>query len=351
MTSNKPYVDRTGRWPEWTVAQLQLLGTMSDKEVARRVGRAANWVGVKRRSLGIPALMPGQRFWTASERALLGRVTDAEAARRLNRTLESVISMRSDLGIAVRDARDQPLIKGRATGNRIGAFWLEEEDALLGTMSDEKLAKKIGRAVVTVMKRRGKKGIRLYRKLWRPEDDKILGTRPDSQVAKLLGRRIATVVWRRLKLGIKCFYEHRPWLDHEIEMLGVIPDKEVARLTGHTESSAEAKRLRLKIPIARPKRRRWSEEEVALVGVISDRELARRLNCPIKVVAHKRRTLGLGPRVCRPWEDKEVELLNSKSSNEEVARLTGRTRIAVKVKRILLRRKQGPTKFLPTSIA
>jgi hypothetical protein len=338
MTSNKPYVDRTGRWPEWTAAQLQLLGTMSDKEVARRVGRTESWVGVKRRSLGIPALMPGQRLWTASERALLGQVTDAEAARRLNRTVHSVYSMRQDLGIAACRSNYHVFIKGRHPGNRKWEWWMEEEDALLGTMSDEKLAKKLGRSVATVAKRREIKGIRFYRKLWRPEDDRILGTRPDSQVAKLLGRRIATVVWRRLKLGIKCCYEHRPWLDHEIEMLGVLSDKEVARLTGHTESSAEAKRLRLKISIASPKRRRWSREEIALVGMISDRELARRLNCRVRVVAHKRRTLGLGPRVCRPWEDHELKWLNSKSSNEEVARLTGRTRIAVKVKRQQLRR-------------
>jgi hypothetical protein len=253
-----------------------------------------------RRSLGIPPLWPGQRFWTARERALLGRVTDTEAARRLNRTLESVISMRRKLGIAARRSNYQPLIKGRPPGNRKRALWLEEEDALLGTMSDEKLAKKLGRPASTVTGRRqNKMHIWLHKKLWRPEDEKILRTRPDRQVALLLGRPISTVVARRLKLGVKCFYQHPPWLKHELAMLGVRSDKEVARLTGHSALAVEAKRQQLKIPLANPVVRRWSKEEITLLGVISDRELAGRLNCPVRAVAHKRRRLGLVPCVCR----------------------------------------------------
>jgi hypothetical protein len=102
-----------------------------------------------------------------------------------------------------------------------------------------------------------------------------------------------------LKLGVKCFYQHPPWLKHELAVLGVRSDKEVARLTGHSALAVEAKRQQLKIPPANPVVRRWSKEEITLLGVISDRELAGRLNCPVRAVAHKRRRLGLVPCVCR----------------------------------------------------
>src|SRR5258708_38349053 len=121
--------------------------------------------------------------------------------------------------------------------DRKQAVWLAEEDALLGTMPDLKLARRLGRPAHTVARRRQEKHIWLARKPWRPEDDKILGSRPDSQVARLLGRKLGTVALRRRQLGIRCFYQHRPWLEHELEMLGVKSDAEVASLTGHPLSA------------------------------------------------------------------------------------------------------------------
>jgi hypothetical protein len=282
----------------------------------------------------------GHREWTVSEMKLLGTVTDKEAARRLNRTFHSVNTMRRTLGIAARHTFDQPLVKGRPPGNRRRAFWLPEEDALLGTMSDEKLAKKLGRPVTTVTGRRMGKHVWLHKRLWRPEDDKLLGTRPDREVARLLGRLKVTVSARRRSLGIKCCYEHRPWPQHELAMLGVLSDIEVARLTGHPEGAVKSKRRQLGTPRANSKRRRWTKKEIGLLGRIPDQELAARLNCSVRQVSHKRRGLGLVSCFHRPWEDHELKWLESKST-AEAARLTGRTRIAVALKRSRLRRNKN----------
>src|SRR6266536_4106366 len=90
-------------------------------------------------------------------------------------------------------------------GSRKQAFWSPAEDALLGTMTDRKLARKLGRSVKAVKGRRQHKRICFLLKPWRPEDEKVLGTRPDRQIATLLGRTLMNVAQRRRMLGIPCF--------------------------------------------------------------------------------------------------------------------------------------------------
>jgi hypothetical protein len=87
--------------------------------------------------------------------------------------------------------------------------WTKAELALLGTMRDEKLARKIGRGVNAVHAQRNNRGIPCFKSklnLWRPEDDNILGTRPDGQIAALLGRSTYAVATRRRHKGIPIFH-------------------------------------------------------------------------------------------------------------------------------------------------
>ena len=68
---------------------------------------------------------------------------------------------------------------GRAQPARLRAPWTPEENALLGTMPDQKLARRLKRSYDAVAARRLHQGIPSFnpkRKLWRPEDDRILGT-------------------------------------------------------------------------------------------------------------------------------------------------------------------------------
>jgi hypothetical protein len=87
----------------------------------------------------------------------------------------------------------------------LGDPWTPEEDALLGTMPDKKLARRLKRSYDAVAARRLHQGIpscNPKRKLWRPEDDRVLGTRPDGQIALLLRRTVLSIRNRRRKLGV-----------------------------------------------------------------------------------------------------------------------------------------------------
>jgi hypothetical protein len=83
--------------PRWSDADLALLGTLTDDEVARRTGRSWNAVRQKREELGIPNPAAGR--WAAEEIALLGTRADEEVARGLGRSPRPVIRMRRKLGI------------------------------------------------------------------------------------------------------------------------------------------------------------------------------------------------------------------------------------------------------------
>lgn len=70
----------------------------------------------------------------------------------------------------------------------------------------KKLARKFGRKVTAVRRRRVEKGIpdpdgKVRR--WTSEDDRILGTRPDEQIALLLGISVHAVRNRRRLLGLR----------------------------------------------------------------------------------------------------------------------------------------------------
>jgi hypothetical protein len=82
---------------QWKKAELRLLGTLPDAEVAERIGRTTNAVRIQRTRLGLPD--PGGHGWTADELALLGTAPDEEVARRIGRTRGAVTQKRCQLGI------------------------------------------------------------------------------------------------------------------------------------------------------------------------------------------------------------------------------------------------------------
>ena len=47
--------------PRWTEAEVQLLGTLPDAEVARMIGKSVNGVRVKRTRLGVPTFWDGRK--------------------------------------------------------------------------------------------------------------------------------------------------------------------------------------------------------------------------------------------------------------------------------------------------
>jgi hypothetical protein len=133
-----------------------------------------------------------------------------------------------------------------------GAPWTPDEDALLGTMPDRKLARRLGRTYNAVAARRLNKSIPYCnpkRKSWRPQDDEVLGTRPDDQVALLLRRTVAS---KKIAAANSAFARHVPnWFVHgqwgEDRLLGTTPDAALAHQFRRTLLSVRERRRRLKI--------------------------------------------------------------------------------------------------------
>jgi len=260
---------------------------------------------------------------------------------------------------------------------KLGKAWTKEEDALLGAIPDELLARKYGRTVEAVRARRHLRRIPLPRREWRPEDDKILGTRPDAEIAERLGRVISAITYRRRQLGIISFQKtassglaeklagmsdqqiarllrksHRlpkhvrparlasaKWSPREDELLGKWPDERLARFLGRTVKAVQIRRRVLRILYGKPSRR-WTEEEVRLLdpalakGPITPwtRRLARQLGRNFDSLCHKRRVVYGAMKESRPWTKRELRLLGTRPDSE-VAAMIGRKTVTVQVRR------------------
>jgi hypothetical protein len=136
------------------------------------------------------------RKWTPQEFRLLGKLSDAEFARRFGRRTKA-------------------------------------EEKLLGSDTDEKVARLLKRDRATVGDRRRQLGIPATIRDWTPAEDQLLGTMPDRKLAAHLGRTLFSVQNRRLKLGVPVAPnpQYRPWSAREIRLLGTKPDSDVAKLS------------------------------------------------------------------------------------------------------------------------
>jgi hypothetical protein len=72
-----------------------------------------------------------------------------------------------------------------------------------------------------------------------------------------------------------------------------MPDDEVARRVGRTRMAVQKRRFRLRIECKRPEPPHWTEEELALLGTLPDAELAQRLQCSVRRVTRKRKSLNI----------------------------------------------------------
>ena len=87
------------RRARWTPALVARLGKVPDAEAARLAGVSSTAATHIRRSLGIRAYLPKDK-WTRDEIALLGTAPDREIAARLTRSVEAVKRKRAILHIA-----------------------------------------------------------------------------------------------------------------------------------------------------------------------------------------------------------------------------------------------------------
>src|ERR1039458_163346 len=117
-------------------------------------------------------------------------MADFAVAQQTGHPVQSVRQLRWALGIACKDPKNRS--------------WTGDEDALLGVLSDQEVAQRLGRTFAAVRARRIHSGKRdpSARSLWKPEEDRLLGTASDTEIAKQLNRTCGAVKSRRKQLGI-----------------------------------------------------------------------------------------------------------------------------------------------------
>ncbi|MCX6878453.1 MAG: hypothetical protein NTW21_32260 [Verrucomicrobia bacterium] len=192
---------------QWTRGELNLLGKMEDRELAKKLGVSRSTVRVKRRGLGIAtrySRMPKlpASAWSKRDLALLGTMPDANLAARLKLKHHSVFKMRQSLKIA------------SYARQKLWHKWTAKDIALLGTKPDSVFAKRFGTTIGAVSAKRRFHGItshwaqhkslrpRKTADAWTKAELALLGTMSDQKVANRLKLGHGSVYSKRIELGI-----------------------------------------------------------------------------------------------------------------------------------------------------
>jgi len=187
-----------------------------------------------------------------------------------------------------------------------GESYSPQEDALLGTMPDGKVAGILGRTAASVRNRRIRLGIELQHRVrrdWTAGEDALLGKHTDSEVARRLNRTYGSVQSRRLALKISCANpQFTRWTAEEDGWLSVVPDEIISQRTKRSLCSIERRKRKLfpekyKSTKGAPF---WSKAEIRLLGTMTDRELAKKLGRTYRSVEVKRRKMGISVMAIRP---------------------------------------------------
>lgn len=127
---------------EWTADRVALLGTDTDKEIAKKLGIHRVTVRMRRRSLGIA------RYYAYKDLPL-GKVSDAAIARAKGVTVSAVAQQRRRYGIPAAQKQTP---------------WTAAHVALLGTDTDKEVGRMVGRNAMAVYIARRTRGIPAYGK-------------------------------------------------------------------------------------------------------------------------------------------------------------------------------------------
>ena len=331
---------RTGRFPKatksdpWIPEEDQLLAKLPTAELVRVLGRTVTGIQARRIILNIAPCDARNRPWKEEEIKLVGTDTDRAIAKRLGRSLASVLNMRRKVGIEYRSSN----------------AWRAEEDAILGKVADAEAARRLGRSRGAVAHRRRRLGMILVHmekpRPWTAAEEALLGTDTDAAIAKRIGRTAHSVRAKRFATGVQTRRPGRPWTAEDIALLGTMPDADLAQKLKRSVISISVKRNKLKIPSA--KNRRWSASEDKLLGAMPDDEVARRVGREVGSVRVRRAHLHIPTFESRIrfWKRSELDLLG-KVSDEEVSRRIGRAVLAVKAKRQALRILPAPAPSQP----
>jgi hypothetical protein len=319
---------KTGQLLRWTKVHENLLGTMPDERLAKKLGRSVAAVAARRHLKRIPL----RRKWLFRDDKLLGLQPDRQIAMRLALSTSAVSEHRRRLGIPVFDEHSsvtkklaamsdreiarllrmphQSLLRRRPLNRRTRApNWSESEDRLVGTWPDDRLARFLGRTSKAVGDRRQKLGILRMPKArpWTAEEDRLLDPAPargsikkwTAELAARLGRTAVAVGTRRRQIyGPRV--KQRRWSQRELRLLGTRLDREVAVMLGRRCGTVQVKRGTLGIPSYRARQKfKWTPAKDRLLGTQPDKVLANRLGCSYYVAKDRRQKLGVAAVVIR----------------------------------------------------
>jgi hypothetical protein len=279
-----------------SAAAKRFFATKSKRDLNRLIAaRQIDAYAKKRKGRRLTA----SNAWQSWELDLLGAVTDLEVARITGRTHKAVSSKRISLRILARG----PYL-----------FWRKNEEALLGAMPDREAAKQLGRSLRAVQRRRHELRIpatETLARIWKPHELAMLGRLTDLEVSRRTGRPRVSVYKKRRSLRISCLGRFNPWTRESLSWLGKLPDKEIARRIGCHYKSVHGKRTALQIPNSAARFRQWTKAEDALLGTGSDRDVASKLNRTVKGVALRREKLGIAANnpAYRIWTKAQDSLL------------------------------------------
>lgn len=213
--------------------------------------------------------------------------------------------------------------------------WTSEAMALLGTMTDAKLAAQLGVSKSVVWYTRKRRSIQSFARSdrWSTEDLALLGTASDLSVGAQIGKPGYVVAYQRNKLGVPAWRAPDPWTPERVALLGQASDGAVARVLSLTPSAVGGARRKRGIPAFCTNARVLTPEQVSRLGTASDRCLAAEWGLSVDVVIHQRNLVGIPAfQYQRQWTQEERALLGT-MSDAEVGRRVGRSREAVKAAR------------------
>ena len=195
---------RRQRAPAWTLAEKQFLGKWPDQSVASYLGRTLKSVQRQRQKLRL--IKQVHIPWTPEEIRLLDPAAAKGPVRQWTRQLAKM------LGRSVISVREKRKLKYGPLQQRLA--WTAREISLLGKRPDREIAALRGRSQACVYLKRKSLGIPSYRsshrRQWTSTQDKLLGTATDDALAKKFRCDYYDVKRRRHALGIKPF-SHRRW--------------------------------------------------------------------------------------------------------------------------------------------
>jgi hypothetical protein len=262
---------------KWDTEMIKLLGTASDRDVAEELGINHRSVFRKRKILGIhpfnfksPMKNQEDDFWTSHNIALLGTASDREIAKKLEIFPEKVHLKRRELSIQPFNAPIDKIV------------WTEEMIRSLGKIPDIKFVKIFPMTLFSVYRKRKELGIAPYnemtKKVVRDYELKKLLQLSNREVIENTKLSKSTILKLRREFLIPAPNNRRwRWTSEIIDRLGKESDEKIAKTMSITSASVCYIRRAMGIR-AYCQKKPWSKDEITLLGTETDKKVSEQLN-------------------------------------------------------------------------